>query len=88
MVAGAMLALIWLKICHSKLEFGKVVDIFYLKASKRRVNIDKHNAAVSPVTEKMIDELLKVDTTFFKEHRYDDSTQNVRAARENIDMLI
>jgi hypothetical protein len=41
---------------------------------------------VSPVAEKMIDELLKVDTTFFKEYRYNDSMQNIRAARENIDM--
>jgi hypothetical protein len=32
----------------------------------------------------MIDELLRVDANFFKEFRYDDSTQIVRAARENI----
>jgi hypothetical protein len=62
MVDGAKLALIWLKICHSKLNFGKVVDTFYLKASKRRINIDQNNAAVTPIAEKMIDELLKVDT--------------------------
>jgi hypothetical protein len=30
MVAGAKLALIWLMICHSKLDFGMVVDTFYL----------------------------------------------------------
>ena len=88
MVAGAKLALIWLKICHSKLDLDKVVESLLLKMSKRKVNIDKHNAAVSPVAEKMIDELLKVDTTFFKEYRYDDSTQNIRAARENIDRWI
>jgi hypothetical protein len=29
---------------------------------------------VSPVAVKMIDELLKVDTTFFKEYWYDDLT--------------
>jgi hypothetical protein len=28
MVAGAKLVLIWLKICHSKLDVGKVVDTF------------------------------------------------------------
>jgi hypothetical protein len=74
MVAGAKFALIWLKICHSKLDLDKVFESFLLKMSKRRVNIDKHNAIVSPVAEKRIDELLKVDTTFFKEYRYDDST--------------
>ncbi|KAM0893482.1 hypothetical protein ACQ4PT_025098 [Festuca glaucescens] len=88
MVAGAKFALIWLKICHSKLDLDKVVESLLLKMSKRKVNIDKNNAAVSPVAEKMIDELLKVDTTFFKEYRYDDSTQNIRAARENIDRWI
>jgi hypothetical protein len=88
MVAGAKFALIWLKICHSKLDLDKVFESFLLKMSKRRVNIDKHNAIMSPVAEKRIDELLKVDTSFFKEYRYDDSTQNIRAARENIDRWI
>ena len=88
MVASVKFALIWLKICHSKLDLDKVVESLLLKMSKRKVNIDKHNAVVSPVTEKMIDELLKVDTTFFKEYRYDDSTQNICAARENIDRWI
>jgi hypothetical protein len=86
MVARAKVALIWLKIFHSKLDFGKVIDTFYLKASKRRINVDKHNASVSPVTKKMIDELLRVDTAFFKEFRYDDSTQDIRAPRENINI--
>jgi hypothetical protein len=84
MVADAKVALIWLKICHSKLDFGNVVDTFYLKMSKRRVNVDKHNAAVSRVARKMIDELLRVNATFFKEFWYDDSTQIVCDARENI----
>jgi hypothetical protein len=72
MVTGGKLALIWLKICHSKLDFGKVVDTFYLKASKRRTKFYKHDA--SPVAEKMVDGLLRVDTALFKEFRYDDST--------------
>jgi hypothetical protein len=84
MVAGNKFSLIWLKVCHSKLDFSGVVDAFYRKTSKRRVNVDKHNAVVSPVDEKMIDELLRVDAAFFKELRYDDSTQIIRAARENI----
>jgi hypothetical protein len=34
----------------------------------------------------MVDGLLQVDIAFFKEFRYDDSTQIVRAARENINI--
>jgi hypothetical protein len=69
MIAGAKLALIWLNICHSKLDFNTVVETFYLKASKKRINVDKHDAAVSPVAEVMVDEILRVDTGFFKEFR-------------------
>jgi hypothetical protein len=66
MIAGANLALIWLKICHSKLDFNTVVETFYLKASKKKTKVDKHDAVVSPVAEVMVDELLQVDTGFFK----------------------
>jgi hypothetical protein len=84
MVVGAKVVLIWLKVCHSKLDFGNVVDTFYLKMSKRRINVNKHSAVVSPVAEKMIDKLLRVDATFVKEFWYDDSRQIIRATRENI----
>jgi hypothetical protein len=86
MIYGAKLSLISLKICHSKLDFGIVVNTFYRKVSKRRVKIDKYDAVVSPVAEIMVDELLRVDTAFFKEFRYDDATQDVRATRENINI--
>jgi hypothetical protein len=72
MVAGAKFALIWLKVCHSKLDFGSVIDTFYRKTSKKRVNVDRHNAVVSPLAEKMIDRLLWFDAAFFKDLRYDD----------------
>jgi hypothetical protein len=36
----------------------------------------------------MIDKLLEVDTSFFKEFQYDDSTQQMLAAKENIDKWI
>jgi hypothetical protein len=84
MVASAKFALIWLKVYHSKLDFNNLFDIFYRRTSKRRVNFDKHNEVVSPVAEKMIDELLRCDAAFFTDLRYDDSTQNIRAAKENI----
>ncbi|KAK1644196.1 hypothetical protein QYE76_062001 [Lolium multiflorum] len=34
MVAGAKFALIWLKVCHSKLVFNNLFDLFYRKTSK------------------------------------------------------
>jgi hypothetical protein len=70
------------------MDFDKVVDGVLQRLSKRRVNIDSHNVIVSLVAERMIDELFKVDTSFFKEYRYDDSTQQMRATRENIDKLL
>jgi hypothetical protein len=66
------------------LDFNNLFDIFGCKASKRRVNVGKHNEVVSPVAEKMIDELLRYDAAFFTDLRYDDLTQIVRATRENI----
>jgi hypothetical protein len=81
MVAGAKFALIWLRIYHPKMDLDKVVNGVLLKSSKRRINIDRHNAFVSPVAEKMIDKLLEVDSSFFKEYRYDDSTRRIRQDR-------
>jgi hypothetical protein len=48
------------------------------------VNVDKHNEVASLVAEKMIDELLRYAAAFFTDLRYDDSTQNIRATKENI----
>jgi hypothetical protein len=84
LVVGAKFALIWLKVCHSKLDFNDLFDAFHRKTSKRRVNVDKHNEVASPVAEKMIDELLRYDAAFFTDLRYDDSTQILRATKENI----
>jgi hypothetical protein len=50
------------------MDFDKVVDGILLKHSKMRVNIDRHNAVMSCVAERMIDQLLKVDISFFKEY--------------------
>ena len=72
MIAGAKFALIWLKICHSKLDIGNVIDVCYSKLRQRRKNVDKLNDAVTPVAEKMIEELLRVDASFFQEYHYAD----------------
>jgi hypothetical protein len=73
-----------LKVCYSKLDFCGVVDVFCRKTSRRRINVDRNNAVLSPVAEKMINELLRFDAAFFTEFRYHDSTQIARAAKENI----
>jgi hypothetical protein len=88
MVAGAKIALIWLRIYHPKIDLDKVMEGILLKSSRRKINLDRNNAAVSPVAEKMIDKLLETDYSFFKEYRYDDWTQQMLAASENIDSLI
>jgi hypothetical protein len=88
MVAGAKFALIWPRIYHPKMDLDKVVDGVLLKSSKKKINLDQHNAVVLPVSEKMIDKVLKIDSSFFKVYRYDDSTQQMHAVRENIDRLI
>jgi hypothetical protein len=81
MVAGAKFALIWLKICHWKLDFSKLLDIFYRKISRKTITVDELNELASPVAEKMIDELLLYDADFFKDLRYDDSTKQIHASR-------
>jgi hypothetical protein len=73
-MAGARFALIWLKICHSKLDLDKVIDVCYSKLKQRRRNVDKLNDAVTPIAEKMIEELLRVDAVFFHDYHYADAS--------------
>jgi hypothetical protein len=67
-VDGAKFALIWLRIYHPKIYLDKVVEGGLLKSSKRKTNLDQHIAVVSPIAEKMIDKLLEIDSSFFKEY--------------------
>jgi hypothetical protein len=64
MVAGAKLALIWVKICSSKIDFGEVVNRVLLKCSKRRINIDCYIEAVQEPAERIIDKILQMDDDF------------------------
>ena len=66
MVAGAKLALIWVKICNSKIDFSAVVDKVLLKCSKRRINIDRHIEAVQEPAERIVDKILQMDDDFFR----------------------
>jgi CII-binding regulator of phage lambda lysogenization HflD len=53
LMAGARFALIWLKICNSKLDLNKVIDVCYSKLRQRRRNVDKLNNAVTPVAKSL-----------------------------------
>jgi hypothetical protein len=89
LMAGARFALIWLKICHLKLDLNNVIDVCYSKLKQRRKNIDKLNDAVTPIAEKIIEELLRVDAAFFKEYHYADALgAPAEGERVTIDDLI
>jgi hypothetical protein len=47
MVVGSKFALIWLRIYHPKMDLDKVVEGVLLKSSKRKINLNWHNADVS-----------------------------------------
>jgi hypothetical protein len=44
------------------MDLENVVEGVLLKSSKRKTNLDRYNAVVSPVAEKMIDKLLEIDS--------------------------
>jgi hypothetical protein len=85
MVAGAKFALIWLRIHQPKIDLDKVAKGVLLKSSKRKIKFDRHIEAVSGPAEKIIDMLLEVDSGFFRNFRYDESTQQMHVWNENID---
>jgi ABC-type iron transport system FetAB ATPase subunit len=74
MVAGEKFAIIWLMIHHPKIDLGDVAKGVLLKSSKKKIKLDRHIEAVSGPAEKMIEKLLEVDSGFFKNFRYDEST--------------
>ena len=88
LMAGARFALIWLKICYPKLDLSNVIDVCYSKLQRRK-NVDRLNDAVTPIAEKMIEELLRVDAAFFKEYHYADALDApAEGERVTIDDLI
>ena len=68
---------------------SNIVDLCHAKLRKRRRNVDKINDAVTPVAEKMIEDLLRMDAAFFKEYHYADTIgASAEDERINIDDLI
>jgi hypothetical protein len=49
-----------LQIFYPKLDMSNIVDLCHAKLRKRRRNIDRINDAITPVAEKMIEDLLRM----------------------------
>ncbi len=89
LMAGARFSMIMLQICYPKLDMSNVVDLCHARLRKRRRNVDKINEAVTPVAEKMIEDLLRMDAAYFTENHYADSMgASAGEERVNIDDLI
>ncbi|KAK1681253.1 hypothetical protein QYE76_042101 [Lolium multiflorum] len=89
LMAGARFAMIMLQIYCPKLDMSNIVDVCHAKLRKRRRNVDKIIDVVTPVAEKMIDDLLRMDTAFFTENHYVDSMgASAEDDRINIDELM
>jgi hypothetical protein len=73
LLAGARFAMIMLQICHPKLDMSNVVDLCHARLKKRRRNVNRINDEVTPIDEKMIKDLFRMDTEYFSENHYADS---------------
>jgi hypothetical protein len=85
MVAGTKFALVWVRIHYPKIDLDQVAEGSMLTHRKNRLNIDKHNEAVTAPALKMIDRLLEADQDFFVNYRYDASTREMRSIQKTID---
>jgi hypothetical protein len=89
LMVGARFAMIMLQICYPKLHMSDIVDLCHAKLRKRRRNVDRINDVVTPVDEKMIENLLRMDAAYFTESHYADSMgAAAEDERINIDDLI
>ncbi len=70
--AGARFALTYIRVVHPKLELDKLVEACHEKCKARRKNVTKINEAVSPISEALIEDLLRMDSEFFVKGNYVD----------------
>lgn len=88
-MAGARFSMIMLQICYPKLDMSNVVDLCHKRLKKRKRNVDKINEVVTPIAERMIDDLLRMDAAYFTESHYADSMgASAGEERVNIDDLL
>src|SRR4051812_47252327 len=86
MVAGTKFSLMWVKLHKPKLDLDKVAKGFLLKEKKhKRFSLTKFKKAVEAPADLMITKVLEADAGFFKNFRYDESTQEFKAARVTLE---
>ena len=51
---------------------SNIVEIFHAKLRKQRRNVDKIDDVVTPVAEKIMDDLIRMDADFFVKGHYAD----------------
>jgi hypothetical protein len=89
LMAGARFSMIMLQICYPKLDMSNVVDLCHKRLKKRKRNVDKINEVVTPIAERMIDDLLRMDAEYFTDSHYADSLgASAGEERVNIDDLL
>ncbi|KAK1615711.1 hypothetical protein QYE76_021228 [Lolium multiflorum] len=89
LAAGAMFAMIMIKIFYPKLDVGQVVPKCLAKMAKRKKNFSKYDDVVTPVAEDMMDELLRMDAEFFVKGSYaEHSTRAINNERLTIDNIL
>ena len=72
LVAGAKLALAWVRYHHRKIDFHLIARGF---SERNKYYLTKHYEAISDPAERMVDRLLERDANFFTEFHYDFLTQ-------------
>ena len=79
-VAGAKLALAWVRYHHKKLDFDLIARGF---SERKRSHLSRHYNAVAGPAERMIDRLLERDAEFFTDCHYDYETRDSNELLEN-----
>jgi hypothetical protein len=88
-ITGARFAMIMLQICYPMLDMTNIVELCHAKLRKRRKNADKIDDVVTPVAEKIMDDLIRMDANFFVKGNYVDFMgATAEDERVNIDDLI
>jgi hypothetical protein len=89
LTAGARFAMIMIQVRYPKLDMTNIVEICHDKIKRRRRNIEKIDEAVTPVSEEIMDDLLRMDAEFFVKGNYADFMGAAAGdERVNIDDLI
>jgi uncharacterized membrane protein YkvA (DUF1232 family) len=73
LLAGARFSTIMLQICHQKLDMSNTLERCHAKLKRRRRNVNKITNEVTPIAEKMIADLLRMNVEYFTDNHYADS---------------